>query len=488
MKGILTVKRQHFTYGLVAVFAVLALFAVAGHPIIPPEALASIGMAPMALSGEVSLVEVKQLLESQGKAFDEFKKANDELVKAKADGKAVSDLEAKVSALSGAVDKFDEAKAAIEEIQKKLNRPSNDVDAKDAAALKLEVKGFNLQRKSVAAAAGKVADGMVGEEQYVAYKSAFLKLAAQGTGPLTADEVKALQSGVDSDGGYLLPASTVGRTIKKLYETSPMREIATVQDISTEAIEGINDNDEAAAGWVGETGSRNETNTPGVGKWRIEAHEMFAAPKATQKFLDDAAVDVEAWLADKVSDKFSRVENNAFIVGNGIAKPRGIAMYDTAAQADDARAWGTLEHVATGSAGAFPGSNPADVLISLMGALKEGYKEGARWMTRREVITLIRKFKDGQGQYLWQPSLVMGQPNKIMDYPVTVAMDMPALASGSLSLAFGNFKEGYQIVDRVGIRTLRDPYTNKPYVIFYSTKRTGGGVLNFEAIKFLKFS
>jgi HK97 family phage major capsid protein len=306
---------------------------------------------------------------------------------------------------------------------------------------------------------------------------------------LNGEERKALQAGVDSDGGYLMPTPAVGRIVKKVYETSPMRQIASVQMISGDALEGINDLDEASSGWVAETGARAETNTPQVGKYRIEAHEQYAAPKATQKLLDDGAVDVEAWLAGKVADKFSRVENAAFITGDGIGKPRGLTTYVTAATGDGARAWGQLEHVATGQAADFPAANPGDKLFDLIGAMKPAYLQNASFLTTREVITKVRKFKEANtNAYMWQPGLSKGQPDTLLGYPVTNAQDMPALANNSLSLSFGDHKEGYQIVDRIGIRTLRDPYTAKPYVIFYSTKRTGGGVLNFEAIKFLKFS
>jgi HK97 family phage major capsid protein len=279
-----------------------------------------------------------------------------------------------------------------------------------------------------------------------------------------------------------------GRMIKRQYETSPIRLIASVQLIGTDALEGIADVNEATSGGaVAERDARAETATAQLGKWRIEVHEQYAEPRATQKLLDDANIDVEAWLADKTADIMTRTENTWFVTGNGSNKPRGFTAYTTAATADASRSWGTLEHVVSGASGDFGASDPADKLFDLIGAFKDHFLQNARWVTRREVITKLRKIKTGVGDYLWQPGLQTGQPQQVLGFPVTIAQDMPALAADSLSMAFGDFREGYQIVDRQGIRVLRDPYTAKPYVKFYTVKRVGGGVVNFEAIKFLKF-
>jgi HK97 family phage major capsid protein len=260
-----------------------------------------------------------------------------------------------------------------------------------------------------------------------------------------------------------------------------------VQPISSDALEGIEDLNEADAGWVGETSTRSETNTPNVGKWRIPVQEMYAQPKATQKLLDDAAVDIESWLSMKIADKLARLEGAAFITGDGINRPRGFASYTTAATADGSRTWGQLEHIATSVNGDFAASNPSDHLLDLIMAFKSVHLNNANWVTRRTVIAKIRKFKEATtNAYMWQPGLQAGQPSTLLGFPVVMAEDMPALATGSLSMALGNF-QAYQIVDRLGIRVLRDPFTDKPYVKFYTTKRTGGGVLDFEAIKFIKF-
>lgn len=436
-----------------------------------------------------TLLQVKQIIEDQGKAFEAFKKTNDELLKAKAEGKAVGDLETKLAAIEKDLDKLSELKDMIDEIQKKANRPQNDADVKDARELAAEVKDFNITLRAEYQLKGKPFPGELSSEAYTQYKSAFLKVAVGATlEQLTADERKALNAGSDPDGGYLLPHATAGRTLSRIYEQSTMRQLAEVQTISTNDIEGLLDNDEASAGWVSELGARTETNTPAVGKWRIEAHEMYAMPRASQRILDDAATDVEAWLAGKIADKFARVEGAAFWNGTGVGQPRGLAAYPTAATGDDTRAWGTFEHVKTGAAGAFH-TTKADPLQDLIGAFKDQYLQNASFAMRREVRTLIRKMKEATSdRYLWEPSLQAGQPDRLLGYPVRIDQFMPALATDSLSLALGDFKQAYMIVDRLGIRTLRDPYTAKPWVLFYSTKRTGGGAQNTEAVKFLKFS
>ncbi len=433
------------------------------------------------------LSELKNLIQQQGEVFEQFKKTNDELLKAKAEGKAVGDLTATVERLNAKLTELDEAKAKVEETLVKLQRSSLG-GGEGKADIALEVKQFNLSRRSNAPQGTSVLD--VDPDAYTAYKSAYWNIFRKGSiDALSTEERKALQAGVDSDGGYLLPSPTMGTIVQKVYELSPIRQIAAVQTISTDALEGLDDNGEANAGWTSETGTRSDSSTPQVGKYRIAAEEMYAMPKATQKLLDDAAVDVEAWLAAKVADKLARVEGAAFVVGTGVGRPRGFASGYTLAETGDAtRAWGQLEKVKTGANGDFAASNPADKLFDLIGAFKQAYLQNARFVTRREVITKIRKFKEATtNAYMWQPGLQAGQPDRLLGYPIVIAQDMPTLATGSASLAFGDFAQGYQIVDRIGIRTLRDPFTAKPYVVFYTTKRVGGGVLNFEAIKLLTF-
>lgn len=434
------------------------------------------------------VLEIKSLIEKQGQAWEEFKKTNNELIAAKAEGKAVADLEAKLATVSDAMDKFSDDRKAIEDFMAKMTAPGGGTqEDKDLAA---EVKSFNLMMRAEYQGQGKAAPAGFDAEGYKHYKSGFFKLVAGTTlDSLSSDERKAMSAGSDPDGGYLLPQSTVGRVVSKVYEQSTMRKLANVQTISTNKIEGIVDNNEADAGWVSELGTRSDTSTPQVGKWEIEAFEMYAMPKESQRIIDDAMFDVEAWLANKVADKFARVEGTAFTTGNGAGKPRGLFSYTTAATGDDSRAWGTFEHIKTGTNGDFNTTTKADPLFDLIGAFKDAYLQNAQWLMRREVRTKLRKLRGATSDlYLWEPSLQMGQPDRLNGYPVNIDQYVPALATDSLSLAFGDFKEAFTIVDRIGIRTLRDPYTAKPYVVYYSTKRCGSGAINYEACKFLKFA
>ena len=438
----------------------------------------------------MDLIEIKNLLDQQGRAFEEFKTANDALIKAKAEGKALGDLEAKVATLSKALDGFAELKAAVDDIMLKAARPGGlGGDAKDAEAKAAELKGFNISLRAEYQSKGKPFPGDLTQDAYTHYKSGFFKLAAGVVlDNLTSDERKALSAGSDPDGGYLLPNSTQGMMVTKLFEQSIMRQICTVETIATDKIEGVVDNNEAGAGWVAELGTRSDSTTPQVGRWEIQAHEMYAMPKISQKLIDDAAVNVEAWLAGKVADKFARVEGAAFWTGTGVGQPRGLTAYTTVATSDDSRSWGQFEYIATGASGAFH-TTKLDPLHDLQGAFKDHFLVNAQWVMRREARTALRKMKEATSdRYLWEPSNQVGQPDRLNGYPVRVDQYMPALAANSLSVAFGDFRQAYTIVDRMGVRTLRDPYTAKPYVVFYSTKRTGGGAVNFEAVKFLKFA
>lgn len=434
------------------------------------------------------LAEVKNIIEEQGRAWEEFKKANNDLIQAKAEGKAVADLESKVATISDALDKFGDDRKKIEDFMVKMTSPG--AASPEDNDLGAEVKSFNTMMRAEYQGKGKAAPADFDVNGYKHYKSAFFKLMGGVTmDSLSSDERKAMSAGSDPDGGYLLPQSTVGRVVSKIYEQSTMRQIANVQTISTEKLEGLIDNNEADAGWVSELGTRSDSTTPQLGKYEIETHEMYSMPKISQKLIDDAATDVEAWLAAKVADKFARVEGTAFSTGNGAGKPRGLFSYTTAATADDSRSWGVFEHVKTGTNGDFNSTTKADPLFDLIGAFKDQYLQNAQWLMRREVRTKLRKLRGATSDlYLWEPSLQMGQPDRLNGYPVNIDQYVPALATDSLSLAFGDFREAFAIIDRIGIRTLRDPYTAKPYIVFYSTKRTGSGAVNFEAVKFLKFA
>lgn len=438
------------------------------------------------------LDEVKSLINKQGEAWEAFKGTMAELEgQVKKLGSADALTEQKLAKIDEALGKAAEAKDALEArllaAEKKLGRPG--LGHNGGPDMDAEVKSFNALAAAAASVKGRPVPAAVDADGVAAYKQGFRAFLRKDERALGQDEIKALQVGSDPDGGYLVPADMTGRIITKIFETSPMRAICNVVQISTDALEGIADTNEfSSGGWVSETGTRSETNTAQLGKWRIPVWELYVEPRATQQLLDDAALDIEGWMTAKVGDKLARVQNDAFVNGNGVNKPRGLTSYTTAATADSSRTWGTLEHIATANNGAFPTSNPADKLFDLVGAFKDQFLANARWLTTREVMTAVRKFKESTTNgYIWQPGLQQGQPQQLLGYPVTIAQDMPALATDSLSMAFGDFNEAYQIVDRIGIRTLRDPYTAKPYVKFYTTMRVGGGVVNFEAVKFIKF-
>lgn len=436
--------------------------------------------------------DIKALLEQQGEAFDAFKASHEEQINELKKGINDPVLAERLKKVEGALDTAVEAKAALEakieaerkereEMELRFSRKGVTTDEKKSA----HIADFDILLSTLAAEQ-KNSHTPLSEDGYDQYKAAFNRFMRKNDRQLTPEEVKTLSVGSDPDGGYFVTPDVSGRIVNKVYETSPMRQIASVQQISTDKLEGIEDLEEAGAGYAGETSQGSDATTPQVGKWSIPVYWIDTEPKTTQQLLDDAVVDIEAWLANKVADKFARFENAEFVAGSQ-GKIRGLTSYATAADDGSGVAWGTFGHVATGQNGGFATSNPGDKIFDLIGTVKDAYLANSRFLTRRSVITAIRKFKDGQGNYLWQPSFVLGTPETIAAYPVTRAEDMPALATGALSMAFGDFREAYQIVDRQGIRVLRDPYTAKPYIKFYTTKRTGGGAVNFEAVKFMKF-
>ncbi len=319
------------------------------------------------------------------------------------------------------------------------------------------------------------------------HKAAFdLYVRAGESGGLKRLEEKALSAGSGPDGGYLVPPTIEREVLRRLAEISPIRSIATVRVVSGGQYKRAVTVNGPASGWVAETAQRPQTDSPTLSELSFPAMELYAMPAATQTLLDDAVLDIDAWLADEVETAFAEQEGVAFVTGNGVARPKGFLAYDTVANAS----WtsGKLGFVATGAAGAFPASNPTDILFDLIYSLRAGYRQGANFVMNRRVQSTIRKFKDADGNYLWQPPLAADRAATLIGFPVVEAEAMPDLASGSHSIAFGDFRRGYLVVDRAGLRTLRDPYSAKPYVLFYTTKRVGGGVQDFNAIKLLRFA
>lgn len=456
--------------------------------------LALIGVAAGKVDTEPTLEEVKTAVLLGNQLFEEFKATNDKRVKALEEGRAVDPLiTAKLEKLNDAIDKQSAINEAFTAMQAKFNRLQLQVGGGDAAEQReAELKQFNLATRANATSYGRSAPKELTAEEYAHYKSGIDQYLRGHERDLTENERKALSVGTDPQGGWIVTPDTSGRIVTRVFETSPMRQYAAAQSISTDALEGTADLDEATFGWVGETTARTDSNTPNVpAPWRIPVYEAYSQPNATQKMLEDALVNVQVWLAGKVGDKIGRGFNTAFVTGNGVNKPRGFASYTTAATADATRAWGVFEHVATGSSGAF-GTDPNGVnkLLDLVHAMKDVYAANGAFYMNRTTLGKVRQLTDASaaGKYIFVPAFTAATPDTLLGYPVRKLQDMDTYSTASaLAIAFGDMKETYLIVDRLGISVLVDPYTNKPYVRFYTRARVGGDVLNFEAMKFLKF-
>ncbi|MBT5472451.1 MAG: phage major capsid protein [Nitrospina sp.] len=396
---------------------------------------------------ENDMEEIKQLVEELNQAFLEHRTKNDQrLSEIQKKGHADPVLEEQVDRIAKEIQNLTEVKQRIEKVETKLNRPAM------AEHEKLDPNSS-------------------------ARKQAVVHYLRKGEGLLSADEVKLLSSDSDPDGGYWMTPEISERAVQKVFETSPMRNIATVETISSDALEIPEDLNEADSGWTSERAARPETNTPQIGVRRIPVHELYAMPKATQTLLDDSRIDVETWLSMKIADKMSRIENASFINGDGSGKPRGILTYTSGTTNP-----GEVQQVNTGNASALT----ADGLRTLFYALKSPYIPSAKWLMSRSAIEEVSKLKDSSGSYIWQPGFQEGEPQTLLGHAIERMEDMPQVAANSLSVAFGDFSQAYTIVDRMGLRVLRDPFSSKPFVLFYTTKRTGGDVTNFEAFAIQK--
>ncbi|WP_292043702.1 MULTISPECIES: phage major capsid protein [unclassified Brevundimonas] len=395
--------------------------------------------------------EAREVVREMMVAFEAFKDANDERV-AQIEKKAAADtlLEEKVA-------RIDQAVAAA---QARLDRL--------AGGARRPVLGEGGEMVSSAPEAKAAFDG-------------YLK-----TGSVAGLEVKAGLSSGASSGGYVVPPETERAIERRLMAVSPMREIASVRTVAGGVFKKPVSTAGVAAGWVAETDARPETDPATLALLEFPAADLYANPAATQALLDDAMVDLDEWLAGEVEDAFAAQETSAFVTGNGTNKPKGFLAYETVAEAS--HVWGKVGYVASGAAGGFAEASPADKLIDLIYAPKAQYRANGRFVMNRKTLSAMRKLKDGDGNYIWQPAQRLGEVSSVMGYPVTEIETMPDIAAGSLSIAFGDFQRGYLIVDRAGVRVLRDPFTAKPYVLFYTTKRVGGGIQSFDAIKVMKFA
>jgi len=299
-------------------------------------------------------------------------------------------------------------------------------------------------------------------------------------------ELKAGLSSASNSAGYVVPPETERAIERRLMAGSPMREIATVRTVGSGVFRKPVSTAGVQAGWVAETAARPETDPATLALLEFSSADLYACPAATQSLLDDALIDLDEWLAAEVEDAFAAQETAAFVSGDGINKPKGFLAYDTATEGT--QTWGQIGVVASGAAGAFASASPVDKLIDLIYAPKAQYRPNGRFVMNRRTVSAVRKFKDADGNYIWSPATRPGETASLLGYPVTEIETMPDVAANSLSIAFGDFARGYLIVDRAGVRVLRDPYSAKPYVLFYTTKRVGGGVQNFDAIKLMKFA
>ncbi|MBB3034544.1 phage major capsid protein [Alteriqipengyuania lutimaris] len=342
---------------------------------------------------------------------------------------------------------LDEVKARVDKIGRAAQRPA--LAATDSAPA--EVKGF--------------VDG-------------YLRRGA-------THEIKSLSGTVPADGGYAVPRQIDAMIARALTDISPIRAIAQVVQTGSAGYRKLIATGGTASGWASETGSRDKTDTPTFAEIAPPTGDLYANPAASQAMLDDAAFDLEAWLASEIAMEFARAEGAAFVKGTGINQPKGFLTATTSTLGDDSRAFGSLQYIGTGAAGGL-GSDPDLTLIDLVHSLKAGHRQGASFVMNSATLAEVRKLKTVDGAFLWQPGLVEGQPDRLLGYPVVEAEDMPDIAAGEYPIAFGNFRHGYLIAERSATQVLRDPFTNKPFVHFYATKRVGGQVLDSAAIKLLR--
>lgn len=392
---------------------------------------------------------------------------------------------------------FEDFRAEREAELKGINAKFADVvQTEKVDRINNEITKLQTSIDEVNAAMAAIKAGGAGDDKPLAaerreHSKAFNQFFRKGVdNDLSGLEVKAaLRTDSDPDGGYVVPEEMESTIDRVLGSVSAMRSISRVVNISTGTYRKLVNQGGAAGGWVGERDSRPETASPKLSALEFPAMELYANPAATQTLLDDARISIEQWLADEVSLTFAEMEGAAFVSGSGVNQPRGLLSYDKVADAN--YAWGKVGYVASGVAAALTDSthNGADALTDLVYTIKQGYRNGSRFLMNRKTQAAIRKLKSKTEElYLWQPSIQVGQPATLLGYPITDDDNMPDIGADKFPVAFGDFQRGYLVVDRIGIRVLRDPFTNKPYVHFYTTKRVGGGIQNFEAVKLLKIA
>jgi len=400
-------------------------------------------------------MELKETIESIGRAFEQFKAENDARLK---------EIEKK-----GHVDPL---------LAEKVEKINADISA-------LGEMKKQLEAIETAVARGQFAGGGSAKDQEVISRvKAFTHLMRGNIDSVKDINIQASASTLsDPDGGFTVPEE-VDTAIDRVQGTlSSMRRLATVRGISTDTYKKLVNQGGATSGWVAEKGSRAETSTPTLAEIAINTKELYAMPYATQTLLDDSRIDIGAWLAEEVGVEFNDEEGDAFIRGDGVSKPKGIAAYSMIPNAS--YAWGKVGYIASGHASLL---NNCDKLIDLQHALKTSYRNGAAFLMNDSTCQTIRKLKDGDGNYIWRPGLIEGAPDVLLGKPVEYDDNVDDIGANKYPIFYANFKRAYLIIDRFGTRVLRDPYTAKPYVAFYTTKRVGGGIVMYEAIKAFKIA
>jgi HK97 family phage major capsid protein len=385
---------------------------------------------------------------------------------------------------AGVMQAFEAFKAANDERLAEIER-------KQHADVLLEEKVERINRdmdRMITKAARPALGNPVRRNEVIAieHKAAFESYARTGQADaLRMIESKALNGALAPDGGYLLPPDAEASILARMASLSPIRSVAMVRTLANPSLKKAVYPTGSNGGWSSQSLASNTVTANQYSELSFPTMELFSQPAATQTMLDDAAVDVESWISDEIVYSFAAAESTAFITGDGVNRPRGLLNYPTVA--DASWSWGNLGTIATGVSAGFAATNPSDILFDLAHGLKSAYRQNGTFVMNRKTQGAIRKFKDTTGNYIWSPPTILGGKATLMNFPVVEAEDMPDIAANSLSIAFGNFTRGYLVIDRIGIRALRDPYSAKPYVLFYTTKRVGGGVQDFQAIKLLRF-
>ncbi len=423
-----------------------------------------------------SIKSVADALDKIATAFDEYKKTNDQRLDAIKAGNSTSDLDAKLAKMDEHMNALTDAKSRLEKMEAKLSRPGahggrEDGESKEAAEYRSALLDWmraptNTDRKSRVEQAGKALESRAKDGREM-----------RSTATVTS---------TGSAGGYALPEQIERSILRLTAEISPIRQIATVRQVGTPDYKELVDIGGAGFEWLGETDTRNQTNTPDLAEVAPTFGMASAKPQASEESLDDLFFNVEDWLNVSAAEAIAAGEGAAFVSGNGTKKPTGFLAGTPVSTADGSRAFGVLQYIASGQAAAMPTS--VDTFFDLIYSLRARYRSNAQWVTSKAILSAMRKYKDTTNGYLWQPSVVAGQPATFLGYGITEAEDMPAIAAGSFPLAFGDFKEGYLIADRVGMRITRDEITTPGYVKFYIRKRVGGKIRNSQAIKLLKIS